>query len=726
MPFQVSPGVNVTEIDLTTIVPAVATTQGVIAGPFLWGPIDERVFIDNENTLVKRFGKPATFNAETWFTAANFLGYGNQLYVSRSANTTSGSNVAYTAVASFSDNTAQTNTNLALGIIKNHDDYISKVANSSYTFPSDFYYVSRYPGALGNSLKISVCQGANAFQSNVTVPSSNTAETNATSSVFYMAQNSNVATVIVGPGASGDLTKTYAQAQTAINALTVGDRILVGNSTIGTQYLQISAITLANAIANNVQASNGAYSNGTYRTGYSNTTNWSTFIISFYDTYRLAADYSSTTFQRNWEYATNVDKAPGRSNYVANFGNTVAQAGNTSAQLDEIHVVVADHDGTFTGVPGTVLEVYPQLSRATDSKSQDGATIYVKNVINEQSQYVYMVNDDSSAPSNTAVSVATATGNSFSKPQSHEFWQGSNGADETTIPLTDITRSYDLYASAENVDISLVLTGKSTNVNLANYLIDNIAEQRKDCIVFVSPRYADVVNQIGNEMTNIITFSQAIRSSSYAVMDSGYKYIYDRYSDIYRWVPLNGDTAGLCVRTDNQRDPWWSPAGFNRGQIKNLIKLAYNPNKAARDQLYPQGVNPVVSFPGQGTILYGDKTHLAKPSAFDRINVRRLFIVLEKAISTAAKFTLFEFNDQFTRAQFTSLINPYLRDIKGRRGITDFLVVCDDTNNTPERIDRNEFWGDIYIKPARSINFIQLNFVAVRTGVQFSEVVGQF
>jgi len=274
------------------------------------------------------------------------------------------------------------------------------------------------------------------------------------------------------------------------------------------------------------------------------------------------------------------------------------------------------------------------------------------------------------------------------------------------------------------------LTGKSyggTNgEQLANYLIDNIAEVRKDCVVFASPEKADVVNNAGSESDAVITFRNSMRSTSYAVLDSGYKYQYDKYNDVYRYIPLNGDVAGLCVRTDDQRDPWFSPAGFNRGQIKNLVKLAYNPAKAYRDQLYKSGINPVVTFPGQGTILFGDKTLLSKPSAFDRINVRRLFIVLEKAIATAAKFTLFEFNDDFTRAQFRNLVEPFLRDVQGRRGIYDFKVVCDTTNNTAEVIDRNEFVGDIYIKPAKSINYIQLNFVAVRTGVEFSEVVGQF
>jgi hypothetical protein len=349
-------------------------------------------------------------------------------------------------------------------------------------------------------------------------------------------------------------------------------------------------------------------------------------------------------------------------------------------------------------------------------------------VINEASQYVWLTNDRTGSTSATAAAIASSTN---AKPLTLSFGLGQNGADETSAALADIIRAYDLFSSAEDVDVSLILAGKSrggTNgEQLANYLIDNIAESRKDCVVFVSPDRDDVVRVTdGTEEARIVEYRNSLRSTSYAVLDSGYKYQYDKYNDLYRWVPLNGDTAGLCVRTDDTRDPWWSPAGFNRGQIKNILKLSFNPNKAERDVLYKAGVNPVVAFPGQGTILFGDKTLLAKPSAFDRVNVRRLFIVLEKAIATAAKYSLFEFNDDFTRAQFRSLVEPFLRDVQGRRGIYDFQVVCDSTNNTGEVVDRNEFVGDIYIKPAKSINFIQLNFVAVRTGVEFSEVVGKF
>ncbi|NDG32938.1 hypothetical protein EB118_23075, partial [bacterium] len=360
---------------------------------------------------------------------------------------------------------------------------------------------------------------------------------------------------------------------------------------------------------------------------------------------------------------------------------------------------------------------------------EDGSTNYYKTVINNTSNYLWWANDRSGAASANS---GTLTTSSTTTPLTISMNSGTDGYNESnTTNITNIITAYDFFKSAEDIDISLVLAGKATNTGtngtqLANYLIDNIAESRKDCVVFVSPMKEDVINNSGSEVNDVKDFKDSLRSTSYAVCDSGYKYQYDKYNDIYRWIPLNGDIAGLCVRTDSDRDPWFSPAGFNRGQIKNIIKLAYNPSKAHRDILYKAGVNPVVTFPGQGTILYGDKTCLSKPSAFDRINVRRLFIVLEKAIATAAKFTLFEFNDEFTRAQFRNLVEPFLRDVQGRRGIYDFKVVCDTTNNTAEVIDRNEFIGDIYVKPAKSINFIQLNFVAVRTGVEFSEIVGQF
>ena len=677
MPFQVSPGVNVSEIDLTTVVPAVSTTDGAIAGVFNWGPVKERVLIDSETQLVARFGRPTNENAETWFTAASFLSYGNKLNVARAGDAN--------LVSAFANSgTATAN---SINTVLNSTDYLNKDGN----FDTDIQWIAKYPGSFGNSLRISVCDTANAFNSTISIVASANVTGNIAISV-----GSNTATVTVANTATGTLAEANTVVQGAKAAIAAGDLILLGNASVGTQYLKVTSV-------------GSVVETGSDRS----------ITISFEDPLQIATNVSQNTIPRYWEFFNVVDAAPGTSDYVTQFGNSAAK--------DEIHAVVVDQGGKFTGSPGTILETFRAMSRATDAKTIDGGTNYYKTVVNEQSKYVWFANDRSSATSNTAANIASATNTAIYNVR---FNSGAEVAGEANVSIGTLANAYDLFQSAEDVDISLVLTGKSlggTNgEQLGNYLVDNIAETRKDCVVFISPDKADVVNNIGSEASAIVQFRNSCRDTSYAVLDSGYKYMYDRYNDIYRWIPLNGDIAGLCVRTDNTNDPWYSPAGFNRGQIKNIVKLAYNPRKADRDALYKSGINPVVTFPGQGTVLFGDKTLQAKPSAFDRINVRRLFIVLEKAISTAAKFTLFEFNDAFTRAQFRNLITPYLRDIKGRRGITDFLVVCDETNNTGEVIDRNEFIGDIYIKPARSINFIQLNFVAVRTGVQFSEVVGQF
>ena len=862
MAFQLSPGVNISEIDLTTVVPAVATSDGAIGGVFRWGPIGERALIDSENLLAQRFGKPTNHNAETFFTAANFLAYGNRLYVSRAAKTTGAtpancnfvitanstagntilvgnttgleigmyitqsSNVVaiptgesysistvnssaivlnkaiflpstgpaaasnsdlnfalldttYSAVAADASETAVIVANLVHQIVKNENEYSSKDGS----FDPDLLYIAKYPGAIGNSLRVSVCDTSNGFNSIINL-ASGTLELSVGSSQGYVVSNGSVNTSV----------------NTAFNSIAVGDYILVGDSTIGEQYLLVTGksysqnttasvvfaasgsnggintstgfISINNSLAlgganlvfnvgdtviyaNTGAATTGGLSSGSpYYVIEANTSgikisasrngvsavkaaaagtthkfdlNVNKLTLSFQDPYRLRQNYTSNTVQRYWEFFNAVETAPGQSDFVRLNGNTAAN--------DELHVVVVDNGGQFTGTPGTILEVYKGVSRATDAKNVDGSTNYYKDVINDASQYIWWANDRASAASNNAINVASAT---TQAPANMKMRFGSDGLSEANATLSILGAAYDMFASPEDIDISLVMQGKPiggttvvngetvSNYQLANYIIDNICEVRKDCIALVSPDISKVLNNIGREAVSLKNWRGAVRSSSYAVMDSGYKYQYDRYNDIYRWIPMNGDIAGLCVRTDSTNDAWWSPAGFNRGNIKNVVKLAWNPRKAERDVLYSNGVNPVVTFPGQGTVLFGDKTLQAKPSAFDRINVRRLFIVLEKAISAASKFSLFEFNDAFTRAQFKNLVTPYLRTIQGRRGITDFLVVCDETNNTPQIIDSNQFVGDIYIKPARSINFIQLNFVAVGTGVQFSEVVGKF
>ena len=705
MPFQVSPGVNVSEIDLSTVVPAVSTTEGALAGLFRWGPINKRILISSEDELVERFGKPTNHNAETFFTAANFLSYGNKLYVVRSANTTDAGGSAGVLTSYANVGAVTTNTNL---IVENDDDIDSSSVQTSLTSETNVMYVSRYPGALGNSLKISVCDTSTAYFSNTSITGGDAnLSSNGELTSVVAATGSNTVTIKIANSSTGTVAECNTRITTLANTIVVGDLLELGNTSIGTQTRKITAIG-------------------------SVTTNTTHALV----TINLDSNYTLATFgneavanvettdsgymKRYWEYYNAVDAAPGTSTYQSNFGN--------SAAVDEVHVVVSDEDGLISGVPGTILETFQGLSRATNAKLDEGQTNYYREVINNNSRYVYPAAVRSSGYANTAANITTL---SNTQPQTVSFQGGSDGNPEGNVALSTIQLGYDHFKSAEDVDISLVLQGKArggTNgESVANYIIDNICETRKDCVAFVSPDKDDVVLQTtGDEETQVKTYRDSVTTSSYAVMDSGYKYQYDKYNDLYRYIPLNGDIAGLCVRSDETRDPWYSPAGYNRGVIKNVVKLAFNPGKAERDVLYKSGVNPVVTFPGQGTILFGDKTLLAKPSAFDRINVRRLFIVLEKAISTAAKFTLFEFNDEFTRAQFKNLVEPFLRDVQGRRGITDFRVVCDETNNTGEVIDRNEFVGDIYIKPARSINFIQLNFVAVRTGVEFSEIVGQF
>ena len=407
-----------------------------------------------------------------------------------------------------------------------------------------------------------------------------------------------------------------------------------------------------------------------------------------------------------WEYAAQFDSAPGTSSYAIDRGGI----------NDEMHIIVIDSSSEWTGIPNTILEKYSFVSKGSDSKSTDGSSNYYKDVLNNQSRYVWWMNHIAGT-TNWGTTVANKTFNSLSVAYSKVLSAGVSGDNVTP---GNVSTGYSIFSNDELYDISLIPMGPTTDISAVNNVI-GIADSRRDVMVFISPPLASVQNTL-SPSTNIKNYRDTISSSSFAVMDSGWKYQYDRYNDKYRFVPLNGDIAGLTARTDFIADPWFSPAGYNRGIIKNVVKLAYSPSKTDRDELYRRGINPVVTFPGQGTILFGDKTLQARPSAFDRINVRRLFIVLEKAIATASKFQLFEFNDPFTRAQFRNLVEPFLRDVQGRRGITDFRVICDETNNTEVIVDRNEFVADIFIKPARSINFIRLNFVATRSSVSFEEV----
>lgn len=681
MAFQVSPGVNVSEIDLTTVVPAVSTTEGAIAAHLRWGPVEELVLVDSEDRLVNVFNKPNANNASDFFTAANFLSYGNALYVSRAVDSTALN--------------ASTGDGAGAELIKNKEKYDENFTSSA-TKPD---WIARYAGDLGNSLRVETCTSANAWEQTISTDGSDSTNAIFSTSVdisFTFAAGSNTVTVAY----SGN---TEHAGNDVLNKLNVGDLLVSSNNVVLGKLAAKTSNTSLQLEGFYTAFSDGGAADLKIATSGGNT---------------------GKVIKRRWAYHNTFGQAP----------TTTSYANSVNSQADALHVVVVDEKGKITGSKGTVLEAYENVSLASDAKTAQGATNYYVNVINEQSKWVYwgkhqadLTNAGTRADVTNDGSVGSGT--NFINNDLPTANNMSGGIDGPAAGNDDYINAANKFKSAEEVDVSLILGSDHSSTVIRHY-VQNIAESRKDCVVCISPERADVVNNDsyeGKQVTDVLAYRDSLNiDSSYAIMDSGWKYQYDKYNDIYRYVPLNGDTAGLCVQTDLTRDPWFSPAGFNRGNIKNVVKLAWNPNKAERDLLYKKGVNPVVKFPGQGVVLFGDKTLLTEPSAFDRINVRRLFIVLEKAISTAAKFTLFEFNDEFTRSQFKNLVEPFLRDVQGRRGITDFQVVVDGSNNTGEVIDRNEFVGDIYIKPARSINFIQLNFVAVRTGVEFSEVVGQF
>ena len=632
MAFQLSPGVNVSEIDLTTVVPSVATSIGGLAGNFNWGPVNEVITISDEVRLVDRFGKPDSTNYEYWFSAANFLAYTNNLKIVRAANTT---------------NTLNATANGTGVLIKNESDYVANRETATNTAYGPF--AARYAGATGNTIRVSICSSATAYSSNLTSTSAVTANAASAGDTTINVTGSPVANLYVGDLISVDGGSTY----------------------LRTANVNATAIIVATALSSAVTV--------------------------------------GAPILRKWQYADSFGVAPGTSDYVT----------DKAGSKDEMHIIVIDEDGKLTGTANTVLEKYAFVSKASDAITNDGASNYYKTVINSNSRYVWWLGHQPGA-----VNWGTAASGTTYTQINTAFTASMSAGADGVIGNTEISTAYGFFSNADTVDVSLLISGPG-NSTIATSLI-SLAESRKDCLVFLSPTKASVVNNAGAEATSILSFRSGLTSSSYAVLDSGYKYQYDKYNDVYRWVPLNADVAGTCARTDLERDPWYSPGGLNRGVIKNVIKLSFNPTKTERDNLYVQGINPVVTFQGEGTILFGDKTLLSRPSVFDRINVRRLFIVLEKTIARAARSTMFEFNDQFTRAQFVNLVEPFLRDVQGRRGITDYRVVCDTTNNTAAVIDRNEFVGDIYIKPARSVNFIQLNFVAVRTGVSFDEIVGKF
>ena len=700
MSFLKSPGVHVREIDLTTIVPAVSTSIGAIAGAFEKGPVNSIVTVGSEEDLVKVFGKPqnSSNQFETFFTAANFLQYTDQLKVVRCESGVTNAIASGTSI-----------------LIRDDDHYEDSFEDGQASVGE---WAARTAGIHGNSLGVSICANATAYE-----------ETAVTTTSAEEALGQTVISVTDG------------------TVFTIHDIVNFGE-TLGFEY-QVTAADASTITIKLKDDPNGVGLQSTVASG--------------------------TNIRRRWRFYDLFDAAPGTSDYATQ---------NQRGTLDEIHVVVYDQQGDINGFAvesngnrtSAVLETFANLSKNPNCKSPQGDSVYYADKIFRTSSFVYWMDHNSAgtnwgtdftgetsqivmedggtdgAGANAGDNIvldATGTSNedengnieleiggtSYAALDTPTTSNLKNGADDYAVTAGELEIAYDNFEDTESVDVNLILGGKGggagdtastqdTHVTMLHALV----ETRRDCVAFASPHRSATVG-VSSSITatdNVVDAFDLCPSSSYMVFDSSYKQMYDKYNDVFRFVPMNGDTAGLCAFTDQVADAWFSPGGFNRGNVRGAIKLSYNPKKSERDQLYRARINPIVDFPGQGVVLFGDKTALAKPSAFDRINVRRLFLVLEKAISTAAKFSLFEFNDEFTRAQFRNLIEPFLRDVQGRRGIFDFRVVCDDTNNTGEVIDRNEFIGDIYIKPARSINFITLNFIAVRTGVEFSEVVGQF
>jgi len=661
MAFQVSPGVQVNEIDLTNVVPAVSSTTGAFAGTFKWGPVDEVITVSDSKGLVDEFFSPANTDvgAEDFYSAEAFLKYGSSLRAVRINST-----------GLYSANQSGASTSL----LKNRSEYESTFSDGSQSATVG-KFVARYAGSLGNSLKVSVCASSDAyFNDSVTAVNNTSNELAGQTSITV--DDSSVFTV----------------------------RDIIKFAGHDTKY-RVTAITDGTNIV--IEALNQPAG-----TGLTTTVN------------------DDTAIDRYWEHYALFDKAPG----------TSASATAAGGSADEIHIVVVDEDGAISGTTNTVLETFAFVSLASDAKDSTGQSNYYKKVLERDSKWIWWSGHSTSMLTTAAEnrthadSVTTA----FSRPTAPEVSSLSGGADGRSPTAGEKYGAWSThFADAETFDISFLIVGSTRTDNgsgtdqdvvadhntIVNQAI-TLAEARKDCMVVASPRRSSIVNisSEATQLSNVLADFSSVSSSSYAVLDSGWVYQYDRFNDRYVWIPGNAHTAGIMARSDLLRDPWFSPAGFSRGQYLGISKLAFNPKQASRDDLYRARVNPIVTFPGQGTVLFGDKTALTSPSAFDRINVRRLFIVLEKAIATAAKAQLFEFNDAFTRAQFRASVEPFLRDVKNRRGVVDYSVLCDETNNTDTVIDRNEFVCSIFIKPSRSINFITLNFVAARSGVEFEEI----
>ena len=718
---QLSPGVLTREVDLTVgRADNVLDNIGAIAGPFAIGPVDEATDISTEQDLINIFGEPKSNDAqyEYWMAASSYLSYGGVLKVVRTAGTT-------LANANAGVNAANA-TMTGSGRIDNYDDYIQNHAEAT-----DFTFAAKNPGSWANNLK--VCVIDDAADQTLTLASIGAATVGmAVTSVLEAVE-------VPGVGSTSSFTGYLKSIITAVDTTTkvVDVKIVSRVATDGTE----TAIDYAEGTAYaSFQAADQVYviNNSGVKVGSVAAANT---VVDWYDQQTLGLTNSTV-------YWKSIAGKPSTNKYSL----------DRNGKNDGIHVVVVDDLGDVTGIQGQILEKHTNLSKAGDAVSDVNSPqkIWYEQFLADYSDNIYAGGNPSAANDTywNTVPLATGFSSGFTKNTTAQGLWGQNaqgitfgaigkktytlsgGVDYAAgggmgAALADLITSYGKFSNKDEVEVDYLITGpgcstKAESQAKANYVI-SLANERKDCVATISPHRADVVGVTNDDTqtTNVIDFFSTLSSSSYAVFDSGYKYMYDRFNNKFRYVPCNGDIAGLMTRTNIVAYPWFSPAGQQRGIINNAIKLAYNPDKAQRDKLYPARINSVITQPGIGTLLFGDKTGLGYASAFDRINVRRLFLTIEQALEKAAEAQLFELNDELTRANFRNIVEPYLRDIEAKRGLYGFLVVCDTTNNTPDVIDNNEFRADIFLKPAKSINYVTLTFVATRTGVSFEEVVGR-
>lgn len=727
MAGQVSPGVVIKERDLTNArIDNTVDNVGALAAPFERGPVNEMTNILNEKALLDTFGRPNENNAEFWFTATNFLSYGGQLQIVRVGTSALVNAVSDSASATLIENDTE--------YVVNHYDsaqswhYAAKTAGSYGNNVSVHAIDHGYDVTLGTSVALTAGAGNAAYTSSgasgkvYVDPAGGSSllliETTGNfpvgSANLLVKETGATATTLNGAVASGDATITV----TAATNIAVGEHLLLASGEI-VKVTDIASAPDLGVDRGQFGTAAAAQTDGT--DVFELTQADITTSMKWWDNVKL----SGTDI--NWN--TLVSR-PGTSQYAANFGS----------KYDELSIVVLDSTGKISGTKNTIIEKFQNLSKSADAQTSEGGDNYYANVLRFASEYLYFGKHDST---NVTASYAGYTtgiwgsgiqdGRTYTMLGYQAYTLGG-GVDGYDVDAGDLTSGYDYFADTESITLDYILAGpllgtRVDSITVAQKCI-NIASSRKDCMAFVSPYKAAVIGTLAasveQQRDNVIDFFDGVGSpTSYAVFDSGWKYVYDRFNDTYRYVPCNGDVAGLCVETGADLDPWFSPAGFTRGVLRGVIKLAYTPAKSDRDKLYQARINPISTFPGRGTVLYGDKTALSTPSAFDRINVRRLFLTVERQVENLGKNVLFDLNDEITRSSFANVVGGFLREVQARRGITDYLVVCDETNNTGDVIDRNEFVAEIYLKPSRSINFITITFVATRSGISFDEIVGR-